>query len=246
MRAAPLAALAVVLAACTAGGGSRTSHVAPRPTPTVIYAALGASETVGIGTEDPGTEAFPLQLLPRLGVGTVMYDFGIPSETTQAALQDELPAALAVHPTLATVFFNVDDLVAGVTPADFQAHLDELVGGLRRGGVARVLVANTAHLDRLPAYFACRPNPPAGAPRCPLGSTVLPPPDQLNAIVAAYNTAIAQVVQQEHATLVDLFAAGEVPDLHPDYVSADGFHPSARGAAAIAAAFAAADSRAPS
>ncbi|TMC01696.1 MAG: SGNH/GDSL hydrolase family protein, partial [Chloroflexi bacterium] len=56
----------------------------------------------------------------------------------------------------------------------------------------------------------------------------------------AYNAAIAAVVAREGATLVDLYAAGDVPDQHPGYVSRDGFHPSAEGAAAIAATFAAA------
>jgi lysophospholipase L1-like esterase len=167
-----------------------------------------------------------------------MYDYGLPGETTEAALRDELPPALAVHPTLATVWLNVDDLVAGVTLSDYEARLDQLVNGLRTAG-AKVLLANTPHLDRLPAYAACRPNPPAG-PKCPLGPVTLPPPDQVEAQVQDYNAAIARVVAREGAVLVDLYAAGEVPVLHPEYVGRDGFHPNAAGAAAIAATFAAA------
>jgi lysophospholipase L1-like esterase len=68
----------------------------------------------------------------------------------------------------------------------------------------------------------------------------VPPPDQLNAMVDAYNAAIARVVQREGAVLVDLHAAGEVADQHPNWVSADGFHPNAAGYAQIAAQFAAA------
>jgi lysophospholipase L1-like esterase len=169
----------------------------------------------------------------------VLYNFGLPGETTQAALADELPAALTVHPTLATVWFNVDDLAAGVSVADFESRLDGLVGGLRRAGVAQVLVANTPHLDRLPAYAACRPDPPPGV-RCPLGQITLPPPEEVDARVQAYNAAIGEVAAREGATLVDLYAAGEVPELHPEYVGPDGFHPSAAGDAAIAATFASA------
>jgi lysophospholipase L1-like esterase len=230
------ALVAALLAGCSIG-----PQPAPTPTPQVspqvVYAALGASETVGVGTDDPTRQAFPQQLLQRLGL-SVLYDFGIPSETTEAALKDELPQALAVHPTLATVWFNVDDLIAGVPVPDFAARLDQIVAALHRAG-ARVLVANTPHLDKLPAYAACRPNPPPG-PQCALGSTVLPPPDQVEAEVQAYNAAIAGVVAREGVTLVDLYAAGEVPVLHPDYVGKDGFHPSAAGAAAIADTFAAA------
>jgi acyl-CoA thioesterase-1 len=168
-----------------------------------------------------------------------LINFGIPRETTQAALQDELPPALAVHPALATVWLNVDDLIAGVPVADYESRLDQLVGALRRAGT-RVLVANTPQLEHLPAYAACRPNPPPGSVQCPLGSVVLPPPDQVVADEQAYNAAIAAVAAREGATVVDLYAAGDVPDQHPGYVSRDGFHPSAHGAAAIAGTFAAA------
>jgi lysophospholipase L1-like esterase len=243
----PLAAAALLaLAACSppAPAAAPTARpAAPAASPgggQIVYAALGASETAGIGTADPLRESFPQQLYARLGPSAVLYSFGQPGETTEAALRDELPGALAVHPTLATVWFNVDDLVAGVTVADYEARLDQLVGGQRRAGVQKVLVANTPHLDHLPAYAACRPDPPPGSPVCPLGALTLPPPDQIDALTQAYNAAVTRVVQREGATLVDLYASGEVPDQHPEYVSADGFHPSARGAAAIAATFAAA------
>jgi lysophospholipase L1-like esterase len=244
---AAAAAVITLLAGCGAGSpppGGRSGPAAPTPTPrpsaaSIVYAALGASETAGVGTHDPTREAFPQQLYQRLGPAAVMYSFGIPGERTDAALRDELPQALAVHPTLATVWFNVDDMIGGVAVADFESRLDQIVGGLRQGGVTKVLVANTPHLDRLPAYFACRPDAPPGA-RCLLGAVRLPPAEVLDAEVQAYNAVIARVVQRQGATLVDLYAAGEVPDQHPEYVSDDGFHPSAQGAAAIAATFAAA------
>jgi acyl-CoA thioesterase-1 len=228
----------LALAAC-APGSRQAADATPAPAPTPgVYVALGASETIGIGTDDPTREAFPQQLYQLLGRSTVMYDFGLPGETTQAALSDELPPALAAHPTLATVWFNVDDLVAGVPVADYEARLDRLVSGLRAAG-ARVLLANTPQLDRLPAYAACRPDPPAG-PKCPLGSITLPPPDQVQAQVREYNAAIARVAARDGAVVVDLYASGEVAVQHPEYVGRDGFHPSAAGAAAIAATFAAA------
>jgi len=241
LRAAGGLALALLLVAgCSNGGGAaapRRTVSPPAPTPPpVVYAAVGASETAGIGAKDPRSQAWPMVFyqtaLPR---SAVMYGFGVPFETTQAALAGEVPAALAVQPTLVTVWLNVDDLAAGVATGDYEARLGQLVHALRRGGAARVLVANTPYLDHLPAYAACR----AGTSACPFAGAV-PAPAELNADVDAYNAAIARVAQREGATLVDLHAGGEVPDQHPDWVSADGFHPSAAGYAAIAARFAAA------
>lgn len=253
MRARRLAlALALVVgAACSTSVPVHLPTVTQAPTfpspsprvllPAAVYAALGASETAGIGTQDAITDSFPQQLFEMLGQGSVLYNFGIPSEATAAAIKDELPQAEAVHPTLATVWFNVDDLIGSVPVDTYEANLDTIVGGLRRAGVARVLVANTPQLDHLPAYAACRPNPPPGSEKCPLGSITLPPPDQVDAETVAYNAAVTRVVAKWGARLVDLYASGDVPDLHPNYVSQDGFHPSTEGAAAIAAAFAAAD-----
>src|SRR5262249_2570992 len=159
------------------------------------YAAVGASETAGVGAQDPRSQAWPMVLyetaLPRTAD---FYSFGIPGETTEAALSAELPAALAVRPTLVTVWLNVNDLIAGVAPADYEARLGQLVPALRQGGAARVLVANTPYLDRLPLYLACR----TGTAACPFGGAV-PAPAQLNATVDAYNAAIARVVQREGA-----------------------------------------------
>ena len=236
LAALAMAGLATAITACSSTSQHATAATQVPSIPPVVYVALGASETVGVGTRDPVRDAFPQQLFQHLGHTAVMFNFGLPGETTAGAVKDELPGALAVRPTLATVWFNVNDLVAGVASDDYEARLDEIVAGLRGAG-ARVLLANTPHLDRLPAFLACEPNPPEGSVKCPLGSLALAP-GLVDAKVQAYNAAVAQVAQRNGATLVDLYAAGEVADLHPEYVSGDGLHPSAEGAAAIAAAFA--------
>jgi lysophospholipase L1-like esterase len=237
---AALAAVLLLAAACGGGGGAARATPVPAATsssePQIVYAAVGASETVGVGTEDPGSQAWPHVFFRTLPRSAVLYNFGISGATTSVALNQELPQALAVQPNLVTVWLNVDDILAGVAPTTYEDQLGRLVHSLRRGGETRVAVANTPWLDRLPAYNACRANPA----RCPLGNRALPDPQQVNVAVDAYNAAIARVAQREGAIVVDLHSQGEVVDTHPDWVSADGFHPSAAGAAQVAAAFAAA------
>jgi lysophospholipase L1-like esterase len=172
-----------------------------------------------------------------LPMGTEYHNFGISGERTAGAITDELPGALAVHPTVVTIWLNVNDLIAQVSVADYQTELQTLVHALRQGGAAKVLVANTPYLDRLPLYLACRGG--AGAAGCSQVAS-LPGPDVVNSEVAAYNAAIASVTSTEGAILVDLHADGEVPDLHPQWVSADGFHPSTAGYVQVAGRFAAA------
>lgn len=242
----PAAFLSAALLAAACGSGGAAAPATPLPAtaasaePQIVYAAVGASETVGIGTEDPRSQAWPQVFFRSLPRSAIFYNFGISGATTAVAAAQELSQAVFVEPNLVTVWLNVDDIAAGVPASDYEAQLGGLVHSLRRGGQARVLVANTPWLDHLPAYFACRANPPPGAPRCPLGGRQLPGPDQVNLVVDAYNAAIERVVQREGAILVDLHSQGEVADLHPTWVSSDGFHPSGAGAAQVAAAFAAA------
>ncbi len=241
--AALVGAASLLLAGCSPGPAVRTTGVALPGTgdgPTLVDVAVGASETVGAGTQDRLRSAWPQVLyLTALQRGAVFYNFGIPGATVAQALAAELPPALAARPDLVTVWLNVNDLLAAVPVAQYESRLTQLVHALRRRGATRVLVANTPWLDMLPAYLACLPDPPVAAAPCGLTGMSPPPPAALNALVDEYNAAIARVVVREGAELVDLHAFGEVPELHPEYVSEDGFHPSETGHAAIAAAFAA-------
>ena len=239
--AAVLASLAaLLLAACSAG---------PPPPPQQdrsqahTYAAVGASETVGVGSDDPLVDAWPQllfrQSLPR---GTVFVNLGIPGATVQEALRAEVPEAVQLQPDIVTVWLNVNDLIAGVPPAVYERQLADLVHQLRRGTAAAVLVANTPPLERLPAYLACRPNPPPGSRTCPQEARGLPGPDAVVAMVNAYNDAVARVVKAEGAVLVDLHGVAleaRAGGTDAVLVSADGFHPSTAGHAEVAKAFAA-------
>jgi acyl-CoA thioesterase I len=126
-----LLVLALLLLACTsARPGARPGPAfSPRPAPLapIVYAALGASDTVGGRRAGPGSPGLANGLLPDRPASHGRVHLGIPGETTLAALSDELPLALAVRPTLVTVWLNVDDLAAGVRAADYEAQLGQLV-----------------------------------------------------------------------------------------------------------------------
>jgi acyl-CoA thioesterase I len=232
----------LILAALTSSACATTPIASTQPSPPapvhVVYAAIGASETFGIGAGDRYRQAWPQvfynDVLPQ---SAVLYNFGIPGATTAQALHDEVPAAVAVHPTVVTVWLNVNDLINGVAVADYEAQLRQVLHALRRGGQTRVLVANMPDLAQLPAYRACRPNAPAGGPACLIPAGFMPTPQAVAAAVAAYNTAISDAAKQEGATLVDLHLNDSQITQHPEWISADGFHPSSQGYAVIAKQF---------
>jgi acyl-CoA thioesterase-1 len=237
------AAMAVVLLLAGCASGSPTSAQGPSGSPTpaspaLVYAAVGASESLGVGAKQATTDSWP-QVFFRTALpgAAVYYNFAISGDTVAGAITNQLPDTLAVHPTLVTAWLNVNDILAGVPPDRYHDQLAKLVHELRRGGATQVLVANVPYLDRLPVYLACHGGPISDTIHCPSSSVAALNAPQLNALVDAYNAAIADVVRQEGAVLVDLHARGETPDLHPDWVSPDGFHPSTAGYAAIAGAF---------
>ena len=240
LRSLLAATVTLVLAACgaeTPGALHPAPPIGSAGTPEV-YVALGASETVGTGLNDQALQlrdSWPqLFFNEALSRASTYYNLAVPGITTAQALQSELPAALAVHPSVATVFFTVDDLVQGVAPAAYEADLDSMVRALRQGGRAVVLVGNAPHISALPAYRACI----AHASACPLGTHVtVPPPDAVDADVDAYDAAIARVVAEEGAVLVDVAAHGGQITSDPQDIASDGLHPSAQGNAALAALF---------
>jgi len=228
---------AFTLAACATkpATGARPSSSVSAP---VVYAAIGASETYGVGAGDRYRQAWPQVFFNDvLPPSAVFYNFGIPGATTAQALHDEVPAAVAVHPTVVTVWLNVNDLISGVAAPAYEAELRQLLHTLRRGGKARVLVANTPDLAQLPAYRACLPNAPVGGPTCVIPDAFMPSPQAVAASVADYNAAISDAIKLEGATLVDLNLDGSQITQHPEWISADGFHPSGQGYAVIARQF---------
>jgi acyl-CoA thioesterase I len=235
--AASLLGVALTLSACatTPAAAVRPSTSGPAP---VVYAAIGASETYGIGANDRYRQAWPQiffnDVLPS---SAVLYNFGIPGATTAQALHDEVPAAVAVHPSVVTVWLNVNDLIRGVSASDYEAQLRQLLHSLRRAGQTQVLVANTPDLGQLPAYRACLPTAPTGGPACLIPDGLVPTPQVIAAAIDAYNAAISTAAKAEGATLVDLHLNGAEISQHPEWLSADGFHPSEQGYAVIAKLF---------
>lgn len=203
----------------------------------VIYVAIGASETSGVGTEDPFTQAWPKVLWRESLPEAVLYDLGRPGSTLAEALVEQAGQAGALDPDVVTIWLNVNDMVEQVPVALYERDLRRMLEPLTRTG-ASVLVATTPRIDSLPIYLACRPDPPADGPSCPAPDISLPTPAEIQAIVAGYNAAIERVAAETGAIVVDLQVYGDAPVTHPDWIAPDGFHPSADGARVIAETFA--------
>jgi lysophospholipase L1-like esterase len=188
---------------------SGTATIPQQSGNTVTYVAIGASDTFGIGANDPYTENWAADLAQKLGNNYHLINLGIPSITVHDALKEELPVALDAHPGLVTIWLAVNDLADGV-PVDSYSHdLNVLISRLQAGSPhVRIAMAGVPNLTLLPYFSSYNPQ-------------------SLSNLVKAYNTAIASIARQHHVILVDL-SGFDLKDF-PEYISNDGLHPSTIG-----------------
>jgi len=211
---------------CGTFSGAQTTTTSPNnlvvqqaPKARLTYIAIGASDTFGIGTDDPQTQSWPADLSAELGDGVHLVNLGIPGVHADSALNVEVPIALDSHPDIVTIWLAVNDLADNVTLSSYTHSLDSILTRLHTlTPHTRIMVANVPDIALLPRFQT-------------------QDAQALHARIAAYNTAIASLVQRHHVILVDLYARWQDLANHPDYISDDGFHPNAFGYAAIATIF---------
>lgn len=216
--------LSALLAACAPSSSTRTPQARPpappaRPQPTITYVAIGASDAFGIGTQDPARDNWPAVLARSLGARVHLINLGIPGETVAQAAGTELPIAISSRPDVVTVWLGVNDFVNSVSVETYRAQLQGMLASLRDRTRAAVFVGNLPDLAQLPAFASS-------------DAAVL------RARVLEWNRTIASAAQATGARLVDLYSGWRELAKHPEYIAADGFHPSTLGAARLAGVFA--------
>ena len=221
-----LCILACISVACGATSQTSTTTV-PKPTPIatqavsaqqvlstpITYVALGASDAVGVGSNEPGSQGYVPLLATHLQKGSHLLNLGISGIRLHEALTQELPLALNTSPTLITIWLVANDFVGGVQYDAYMKDLNSLLQQLRLGTKARIVMANLPDLTLLPAF--------AGQSASQKAKTV--------AVIRRWNAAIATIAAHYDVTIVDLFSHQSQLTAHPEYISGDGFHPSPAG-----------------
>lgn len=220
-RFAALSFLVLFLASCgSVSANTQKIAVQHEAQARVVYLAIGASDTFGLGANDPDQENWAIDLARKLGSNVHLINLGIPGITLHQALNVELPVALDTHPNLITIWLAVNDIGNYIPASSYAQDLETLLHSLQAADPhARIAIANVPDLRLLP-YFQQRY-------------------DQTYVYnqVLAYNAIIAAAVSRHHIVLVDLFNKWQTLRDHPEYISSDGFHPSTIGYQQIANLF---------
>lgn len=191
------------------------------PSGPITYVALGASDAVGVGSNQPATQGYVPLLFKQLPAGSHLLDLGISGIHLHEALTEELPIALSTSPQLVTIWLVANDFVAGVTYNDYIRDLQTLLAQLHTQTHAAIVMANLPDLSVVP-FFA---NSTAAQKK------------QMHTTIAQWNAGIAALAARYSVTLVDLFGSNRQLTSHPEYISGDGFHPSTLGYAQLANLF---------
>lgn len=223
-----LCLLMLVSAACaslsTAAAGQPGAAASHQQSDKLItYVAIGASDTFGLGTDNPYDENWATDLANLLGPSHIhLINLGVPGITVQDALNLELPIALDAHPNLITIWLGVNDIVANVPANSYASNLNTLLARLRANAPhARIAIANIPDLTLLPYFTQTDPVDPA----------------VLTQEILAYNTIIASAARRYQAILVDLTQQNYNLQKHPEYISSDGLHPNDIGYQQLAKVF---------
>jgi acyl-CoA thioesterase-1 len=183
--------------------------------PTIRYAAIGDSYTIGEGAREPD-EAWPTLLTNHLqSEGVDITLVANPSKTgwtTQDVINNELPVYDQSNPTCATLLIGVNDWVQGVDVATFHKNLVFILDHMQSG----LKDKNNLVLVTIPDFGVT-----------PTGGQYAYGRD-ISAGIAGFNEIIKEEAKKRNLALVDIFPVSKNMKDHPELVAADGLHPSAR------------------
>jgi len=192
---------------------------ASRPPSQIVYAALGASDAVGIGAV-PLKNGYVWLVRDELerDIETVrLINLGIPAADVRG-VQDVLELALdaGLRPDLVTLWVGTNDIIAGGDPEEFEARLESILARLADDADGTIVMADVPDLTQIPR-FAREPNEFVTRKR-----------------IEKFNAAIHGLAEEFDVLLVPM---ADSPVIRECVSDVDGFHPNNRGHGKIAEAF---------
>lgn len=189
------------------------------------YVSIGASDAVGIGTQNPSKDGWVPKFASLISAEQTI-NLGRSGSTLNDAIHHQLPKVFNYNPNVITVWLAVNDFNRQVYDpsmlTNYTAHLDDMLSQLRTklDQNTRILVGNIPDLSKVNIYTSL------GIPKL-----------FLTLQIKRWNDSIKQIVQKHQCDLVDLYAHWKELSQHPEYISFDGFHPSAEGYERLAHVF---------
>lgn len=177
----------------------------------IVYVALGDSTGAGLGARDGGYVARLHERILERRPGSTLVNLCVSGATTEDVLRGQLQRGVAANPDLVTVGIGINDIGHGLTLDQFAKNYEEILSTLKEKTGAAIVVTNLPDIS--------------SAPRIP-GSMRAHYQQQ----IAQYSRRLEEVAARHGVTIFDIYSitTRELAS-HPEYFSADGFHPSDAG-----------------
>jgi lysophospholipase L1-like esterase len=203
--------ISLLLTLLLGAGCARLSATASDRTSPLTYVAVGDSTGIGLGAQDGGGYVDRLfALVKQKRPGSTLINLSAAGATTADALNKQIPRLGGTRETLVTVCVGLNDLLRGRQAAQFAEDYEALVTRLRQSG-GRIVVANLPDVASAPVMEGKAD-------------------ESFRSRLAQFNKAIEQIAGRHKVTLVDLYkSSGNTFQVHPEFFSSDGLHPSDAG-----------------
>lgn len=122
---------------CSSGSSDAASEAPPvtDPIPPIVYVAMGGIETLNSDRRDLPDNWPQLLFSEHMAPGGVYVNLATESATVKRALDGQLPQALDLNATVATIWLENADLRLGTSTRVYRDELTTLVEDLQAGGV---------------------------------------------------------------------------------------------------------------
>jgi acyl-CoA thioesterase I len=177
----------------------------------ITYVALGDSTGVGIGARNGGYVKRLASRLELVRPQSRVMNLCVSGAATPDLIRSQLGPAIRANPDLITVGIGINDIGHGVGVEQFAKNFDEIIKKLRAETIAVILVSNLPDIS--------------SSLRVPVAMRA-----QSQVFIAQYNQRLQEIATRNGVAVFDVYTLthNELPR-HPEYFSADGFHPSDEG-----------------
>lgn len=202
---------AMLLVGCDKGNMVQQTSDKPMTPGPIVYVALGDSTGAGVGARDGGYVARLFTRILELRPGSKLSNLCVSGATTADLVRGQLDRGVSLNPDLVTVGIGINDIGHGLTLEQFSQNYEEIISTLKQKTNARIVVTNIPDIST--------------APRIPG-----PMRNEYQQQIVQFSERLQEIANRHGVTVFDIHTVtkAELPS-HPEYFSADGFHPSDQG-----------------
>ncbi len=177
----------------------------------IKYVALGDSTGAGVGARDGGYVARLFKRISARRPGSEITNLCVSGATTSDVLRTQLKRKLREDVNLVTVGIGINDIGHGFSVEQFAKNYEEILTTLRNESKATIVVTNIPDISTAPRI-----------PEIIRG--------EYQRLIVEFNRKLEEIARRHGVTVFDVYTiTREQLPAHPEFFSADGFHPSDEG-----------------